>query len=96
MEDMEKTFNFSKAYFNTMFKNYTGMTFHKYLQKIRLEKAKEFLEHGDEKITAICEMVGYSDAKQFFLLFKREVGLTPAEYRKKCRLAAENSSTAKK
>ena len=86
LADMERIFNYSGVYFNTIFKNYTGLTFRKYLQKLRCEKAKTMLEKSDDTIISICEKVGYVDVKQFFILFKRIVGLTPAEYRKKRRI----------
>lgn len=85
LSDMAKEFNYSSVYFNTLFKHYTGTTFHKYLQKLRCEKAKEMLRKTDLTVAAICENVGYQDIKQFFILFKKIVGLTPSEYRKKHR-----------
>jgi AraC-like DNA-binding protein len=80
--EIAKRFNFSDVYFNALFKNYTGTTFKKYLQKVRCEKAKELLRNTDETVSSICSGVGYTDVKQFFILFKNLVGQTPTEYRK--------------
>ena len=85
LNDIAKHFNYSSVYFNTLFYKHTGLTFKKYLQKLRCEKAKQFLKETDLTIANICEQVGYSDMKFFFSLFKSIVGLTPNEYRKKHR-----------
>ncbi|MBQ8658978.1 MAG: helix-turn-helix domain-containing protein [Clostridia bacterium] len=85
LKDFADRFNFSTVYFNTIFKNYTGLTFRKYQQKLRCEKAKKMLETTDKTVADICWEVGYQDSKQFFVLFKRIVGITPSEYRKKYR-----------
>ena len=85
LNDLAKHFNYSNIYFNTIFQKHTGLTFKKYLQKLRCEKAKQFLKETDMTIVTICEQVGYSDIKYFFSLFKSIVGLTPNEYRKKYR-----------
>ena len=85
LQDFAAHFHFSTVYFNNIFKNYTGLTFRKYQQKLRCEKAKLLLETTDKVITDICLEVGYQDPKQFFVVFKRIVGITPSEYRKKYR-----------
>ena len=82
LAEMSKRFNFSDVYFNAIFKNYTGTTFRKYLQKLRCEKAKDLLRTTDDTVASICASVGYVDIKQIFILFKRIVGQTPTEYRK--------------
>lgn len=80
--ELSKNFNFSKNYFNLIFKRYTSMTFKKYIQKLRCDKACELLESTNYTIENICETVGYSDPKQFFYIFKEIVGITPGAYRK--------------
>lgn len=85
LQDFAERFHFSTVYFNSIFKNYTGLTFRKYQQKLRCEKAKKLLETTDKTVADICLAVGYQDPKQFFVLFKRIIGVTPSEYRKKYR-----------
>jgi transcriptional regulator GlxA family with amidase domain len=50
---------------------------------LRLEEAKRRLESGDESIETIARQVGYEDAGFFSRLFRRNVSLTPAHYRKR-------------
>ncbi len=63
------------------FKFATGETPSKYLQKLRIEAAKDLLETTNLNLEAIIESVGYSDTSSFSILFKRLTQLTPKEYR---------------
>jgi transcriptional regulator GlxA family with amidase domain len=63
------------------FVNSTGMTPLDYVHALRLEEAKQILETEDLSIEAIAEQVGYEDTSFFGRLFRRKVGLTPAQYR---------------
>lgn len=85
VEDISQKYYFSKTYMNTIFKEYTGMSLKKYIQQLRCEKAKELLKNTDDTVSQICDAVGYMDIKQFFIIFKRVVGITPKEYRIKSR-----------
>ncbi|MET0276804.1 MAG: helix-turn-helix domain-containing protein [Pseudorhodoplanes sp.] len=63
------------------FKAATGHVPGAYLQTLRVAAAKEMLELGTLSIQEICVKVGYEDAAFFRELFKRQTGMTPAEYR---------------
>ncbi len=65
------------------FRQATGMSPLAYVQTIRIEEAKQLLETSSEPIEAIAEQLGYEDASFFNRLFKREVRITPAQYRRK-------------
>jgi transcriptional regulator GlxA family with amidase domain len=54
-----------------------------YLQRIRVEQAKNKLEKTTESINNIIWSVGYEDISSFRQLFKRFTGLTPKDYRYK-------------
>ncbi|MCO4799350.1 MAG: helix-turn-helix domain-containing protein [Colwelliaceae bacterium] len=54
-----------------------------YLQRIRVENAKDKLEKTTESINSIIWSVGYEDISSFRQLFKRFTGLTPKDYRHK-------------
>ncbi|QNK58433.1 response regulator [Paenibacillus sp. PAMC21692] len=72
------------VYFGQLFKQETKKNFLDYLVEIRMEHAKQLLKTSSLKIYEICERVGYKDIKYFYKLFKREVGITPTEYRDRC------------
>ena len=67
--------------FMRRFADSTGMTPLDYVHAHRLEEAKQMLETDDLPVEAIANEVGYEDASFFSRLFRRKVGLTPAQYR---------------
>lgn len=76
-------FHFSYSYVSAYFAQHCNEGFKEYLNKIRIEKAKEFLIKSNESITDISELVGYSEPGYFGKVFKKLVGVTPTEYRRK-------------
>jgi transcriptional regulator GlxA family with amidase domain len=71
--------------FKRRFARATGLSPMEYIHTLRLEEAKQMLEASDLPIEAIANEVGYEDASFFGRLFRRKVGLTPAQYRKRFR-----------
>lgn len=69
--------------FKRRFHQATGMSPLAYVHTLRLEEAKQMLESSALPIEAVANEVGYEDAGFFSRLFRREVGLTPAQYRKR-------------
>lgn len=69
--------------FKRRFQQATGMPPLEYVHTMRLEEAKQMLESGNQPIEAIANEVGYEDAGFFSRLFRRNVGMTPAQYRKR-------------
>lgn len=69
--------------FKRRFQQATGMSPLEYVHTLRLEESKQMLEAGNAPIEAIANEVGYEDAGFFSRLFRRNVGLTPAQYRKR-------------
>ncbi len=69
------------SYFSILFKKYMNMSFSDYLNKVRIEKAKEFLKRVDYKIYDIAEEVGYKNSKYFTRAFKKYEKMTPNEYK---------------
>lgn len=65
------------------FQKATGMAPIQYIQTIRIEEAKQMLEATQEPVEAIALDLGYEDASFFIRLFKREVKLSPSQYRRK-------------
>jgi transcriptional regulator GlxA family with amidase domain len=63
------------------FSGATGLTPLDYVHALRLEEAKQMLETSDLPVEAIANEVGYEDSSFFGRLFRRKIGLTPAQYR---------------
>ncbi len=53
-----------------------------YLNRVRIEKAKDLLLHSDEKINVIGQIVGFENTNHFIRLFKEKTGVTPLTYRR--------------
>jgi AraC-like DNA-binding protein len=65
------------------FRELYGQSIHSYLQQLRLEKAQELLLTTRMTVTDITYEIGYSHVTHFTTLFRKEIGLTPTEWRKK-------------
>jgi transcriptional regulator GlxA family with amidase domain len=65
------------------FKKATGLAPMEYVHALRVEEAKQVLETGDDPVEAVAQAVGYEDAAFFGRLFRRKVGLTPTQYRRR-------------
>ncbi len=57
-----------------------GMGFSEFLKSYRLEQASQMLK-AQEKITSICEKVGFSSSTYFARCFKAKYGCSPSQYR---------------
>ena len=76
-------FNMSNRTLIRRFTSATGNTPIEYIQRVRVEAAKRFLEKGKIGVEQICLRSGYEDFNFFRKVFKRYTGLSPQEYRRK-------------
>ncbi|MBR1651050.1 MAG: response regulator [Lachnospiraceae bacterium] len=81
LQDVARAVGMSNSRFSTVFSQQTGKTFTEYLMYLRLGKAKEMLKSTGLKSSQIAGEVGYNDAHYFSYIFKKNVGMTPSEYR---------------
>ncbi|ASA21524.1 response regulator transcription factor [Paenibacillus donghaensis] len=82
LDTLADVFTYSSAYLGKLFKNSTGYSFNSYLDKVRIEKAKELLDQGC-KIHQAASGVGFSDVDYFREKFKKVEGIAPSVYRRK-------------
>lgn len=80
---MSRLSGLSERSFKRRFQRATGMAPLEYVHTLRLEESKHLLETTDAPIEAVANQVGYADASFFGRLFRRKVGLTPAQYRRR-------------
>ncbi|YCI07221.1 GlxA family transcriptional regulator (plasmid) [Ensifer sp. D2-11] len=78
--------------FMRRFKKATGHTAGEYIQRLRIEKARDLLQSSREPVDAIAWRVHYSDPGSFRKIFTRIIGLTPAEYRRRFRMRSPGSA----
>lgn len=79
-EEVAEHLGLNFDYINRLFKKNMGLTIFQYLNWLRINKAKEYLITGGLKSYEIAEAVGYCDEYHFSKMFKKAVGLSPAEY----------------
>lgn len=84
MSDLADAFGFSYNYLSSYFNRQTREGFSEYLNKIRLDNAKDLLKDTDLTIAEISSAVGYGDQSYFCRVFKKQTGVTPSAYRRKC------------
>lgn len=80
LDSISSHVGFSKYHFIRLFKEYTGTTFYDYLTTKRIQHAKELLK-STLGITDIAFSCGFNNQTSFCRSFKKEVGMTPSEYR---------------
>ena len=75
--------NISNNYLSYLFKSEMNQTYSAYVTRKRMEKAKYLMEHSDFKIYEIAEICGYNSVNHFIGMFKKNTGVTPAQYKKR-------------
>lgn len=82
LEEVADMLGLNPSYFSQYFKMRTNETFVQYRIKRRMEKAKRLLEIPHYRITDISHDIGYADHPHFTKTFKKNIGVSPSEYRK--------------
>jgi AraC-like DNA-binding protein len=76
---MAELVNLSDMYFGNLFKQETGISFHKFLTSIRMNHAEDLLCGGEYKINEIADACGFSDVFYFSRQFKENRGFAPSK-----------------
>ncbi|MDF2942122.1 MAG: two component transcriptional regulator, AraC family [Herbinix sp.] len=83
LEGIAKIFNYNSAYLGKVFKKEMGESFNNVLDTIRIENAKRLLLESNLKVYQVSKQVGYSNIDYFYSKFKKNVGISPKEYKHK-------------
>lgn len=81
LEQISEYAGFSKYHFERLFREYSGVTFYQYLQRMRLNYAQTLLSNPELSITDIAGQAGFASCITFTRAFKKYTGYTPSEYR---------------
>jgi AraC family transcriptional regulator len=73
---------YSRRHFLRMFERATGYTPHRYLLKLRLERAQKLLKSKSPSLIDVAVECGFSSQSHMSKVFRRMLGLTPGEYRR--------------
>ncbi len=82
VEALAEAMNMARAAFSRSFSSTLGITPKEFLRQYYLSRAGELLCHSGASIAKIAHMLGHNDTHNFFHVFKRITGMTPAEYRR--------------
>ncbi len=83
LDSLSDYFHLSKPYLSKYIKEKAGMTFQEVVRERRLKKAKMLLRETNQTVETIASVIGYENVEHFNRTFKKEVGMTPVQYRKK-------------
>lgn len=83
LEGIAALFGYNSSYLGKVFNKSVGESFNSYVDQVRIRHAINLLTENKHKVYEIAEMVGYKNVDYFHKKFKKYVGESPAEYRKK-------------
>lgn len=81
LDDAANLAGFSKYHFTRLFKDFTGYSFYKYLNKKRIEHAERLLIDPEVSVTEAALQSGFSSLSSFIRMFKIIKDCTPTEFR---------------
>jgi AraC-like DNA-binding protein len=75
----------SRAHFARSFRAAYGMTFGDFVVRSKIERSKDLLRNSALGLSQVCAQSGWASTSYFHQVFKRRVGATPKEYRRRHR-----------
>ena len=73
----------SPNYLRTLFKDYTGETVLEYVTRTRINRSAELLRDTNMRVSDISRKVGYENPSHYCAVFRRQMGITPNQFRNK-------------
>ena len=83
IEDIARHFYISKFHLCRTFKQSMQITVVDYMNKVRIKNACDFLEATNETVSKISALCGFNSPAYFSTVFRKMIGISPAEYRKR-------------
>ena len=83
LKELGQIFHMSPKYFSVFFQKHFSSNLTEYLTSIRIEYAKKMLLESDSDMELISQQTGFSSSSYFIRMFRRSLGMTPGQYRKK-------------
>lgn len=83
ISELSTEFSLSKSYLSRLIKDEFKMTLSDYILKSKIEMAERLLNESDLTVKDIGIRLGFADPNYFSRAFRKAVGISPSEYRKK-------------
>lgn len=80
LDELARNFFVHPVHLSRAFKSDTGINLTTMINIIRVEKAKLLLAVGNHKVNEVAYMVGYGSTQGFYNAFKKQTGLSPAQF----------------
>jgi YesN/AraC family two-component response regulator len=74
-------FHRNTAYISRFFKEQTGCSIGEYINRYRIDHAKELMSDTSARIRVVAKSVGYSGSNAFIRAFKKFEGITPGQFK---------------
>ncbi|QGQ99742.1 DNA-binding response regulator [Paenibacillus psychroresistens] len=81
LKTLSGKYNIHPVYLGQLFHKETSESFAEYINKYRIEQAKEMLKSTHFKVHEIARKVGYWETGYFYKQFKKYVGISPTDYK---------------
>lgn len=82
VRDLAALVDLSVEHFSRSFKAELGMSPQSWIQKRRMERARDLLRHSSLQVAQIAWRTGFGSAAHFIRAFKASTGTTPGEWRR--------------
>ncbi|MCQ6264079.1 response regulator transcription factor [Fictibacillus sp. WQ 8-8] len=79
LNELSEQVYISRNYLSQIFKKNTGLSFNHYVNKVRMDIAKNLIIEGQHLIYEVAEKVGFKNTPYFSSLFKKYTGLNPTD-----------------
>lgn len=83
LRELAELFQISESYLFRLYRNEYGMTPKTYINKLKIKNICHSLKYSETTFKSIAAAYGFESYEHFCRVFKKEMGCTPTEYRKK-------------
>lgn len=83
LKDLARFLGYSEKYCSHLFRSRMGCAFSRYLQHLRVQRAKRLLLIPNTSVAEVAEALGFCDQFSFSHFFKKAVGSSPHHFRRK-------------
>ncbi|MDQ0227837.1 helix-turn-helix domain-containing protein [Metabacillus niabensis] len=82
-EDVANIVQLSQSYLSVLFKKEVGISVSDYIQKIKIEEAKNLIAYTNTPLSEISSLLQFTDQSYFTKVFKKFEGITPKQYKER-------------
>lgn len=91
VEELAKFCHCSVSYLSHIFKKRTSVNINTYINKVRIERSKNYLINSGDTVAEIAINTGFNDPNYYSRVFTKIIGISPSEFRKRFKTEKEMS-----